>query len=54
MNGTEDNRTRPRREFSYEQLVAVVADGKMPSPADFARVPCEDISRGGIAFLCEG
>lgn len=50
MNGAENNRRYPRHEFRYEQLLAGLKDGKMPSLADFAKLPCEDISCGGIAF----
>ena len=51
MATTENNRASPRHEFAYEQLVAAVADGEMPSMGDFRTVPCEDVSCGGIAFL---
>ena len=49
----EDLRTSPRHEFPYEQLVALVANGNMPSLADFCNVPCENVSGSGIAFLLE-
>ncbi|MDY0167811.1 MAG: hypothetical protein RBS80_14790 [Thermoguttaceae bacterium] len=43
-------RTNPRHGFPYEQLIATVIDGKMPSLTDFRAVPCEDMSCSGIAF----
>ncbi len=48
-----DLRTSPRHEFPYEQLVASVTNGNMPSLGDFRTVPCEDVSGSGIAFLLE-
>ncbi len=48
-----DQRTSPRHEFPYKQLVASVADGNMPSLGDFCTVPFEDVSGSGIAFLVE-
>ncbi len=50
---SNDLRTSPRHEFPYNQLVASVADGKMPSLGDFCTVPCEDVSGSGIAFFLE-
>ncbi len=46
-----DQRSSPRHDFPYQQLVAMVADGKMPASSDFHTVPCENVSRGGIAFF---
>ena len=51
MTTPEDNRASPRHEFPYEQIVAAVADGEMPSLGDFRTVPCEDVSCGGIAII---
>jgi len=48
-----DLRTSLRHEFPYEQLVALVTDGMMPSLGDFRTVPCEDVSSSGVAFLLE-
>jgi hypothetical protein len=48
-----DQRTSTRHEFRYDQLVALVADGNMPSLGDFFTVPCEDVSCNGIAFFLE-
>lgn len=50
---TKEQRSHFRHEFSYDQLVAVVADGKMPSLGDFRTVPCENLSCGGIAFCLD-
>ncbi len=49
----DDHRTTPRHGFPYEQLVAAVTDGNMPSLRAFRAVPCEDVSRSGIAFYLE-
>ncbi len=48
MAETEDNRASTRHEFPYEQLIAPVTGGEMPSLGDFRTVPCEDVSCGGI------
>jgi len=49
MATSDDARSSPRHVFPSKQLVAAVVDGKMPSVTDFSRVPCEDVSRSGIA-----
>jgi PAS domain S-box-containing protein len=46
-----ERRRRKRRLYPYQQLMAPVVEGNLPSPRDFYRVVCRDISAGGFSYL---
>jgi PAS domain S-box-containing protein len=46
-----ERRRRPRRSYPYAQLVGPVIDGKLPDPAAFREVRCNDIAAGGFSFF---
>ncbi len=48
-----ERRSGERREYRFEQPLAPIIDGQLPTAADFANVRCRDIGAGGFAFLCD-
>jgi len=48
-----EQRSSPRREFHYYQLIAPVFGQRMPLRKEFFPVECRDISAGGISFVTE-
>jgi len=48
-----EQRSSPRQSYQYQQLIAPVYGGSIPSRKSFFEVTCEDISAGGIAFLLD-
>jgi PAS domain S-box-containing protein len=48
-----DQRSSPRREFNYYQLIAPVQGKRLPAKRDFFAVQCRDISAGGISFYLD-
>jgi PilZ domain len=48
-----DRRVRARQSYSTLQWVAPCPDTGLPDPGSFQQVRCHDISRGGIAYLCQ-
>lgn len=48
-----EKRTSPRNVFHYEQLIAPIYGGVIPTQKNFFKVTCENISAGGISFLLD-
>ncbi len=46
-------RSSPRRNYRYRQLIAPRYDSLMPAKQDFFEVMCEDISAGGVSFYID-
>ena len=46
-------RSSPRRNYRYRQLIAPRYDSLMPAKQDFFEVMCEDISAGGVSFYMD-
>jgi len=49
----DERRTSPRCTYRYSQSVAPMYDRVLPSPDEFFKVTCEDISAGGISFYLD-
>ncbi len=45
-----ERRDSERFPFSAQQVIAPYSGNDMPRTADFRRVPCHDISAGGLSF----
>jgi hypothetical protein len=46
----EDFRVSQRHEYPYNQMIAPIHDDRMPTWDDFVKVPCGDLSGGGISL----
>jgi hypothetical protein len=51
---TTEMRSSPRRPYEYQQSIAPMYGGCIPSRKDFVPVECRDISAGGLAFYLSG
>jgi hypothetical protein len=47
---TAENRTAPRHDYQYVQMVAPLRNGTLPTAEDFVTVDRCDLSRGGVSF----
>lgn len=48
-----DQRSSPRRVYRYQQSIAPIYHGQLPTRRQFVDVECRDISAGGIAFVLD-
>ncbi len=48
-----EQRSSPRRAYRYQQAIAPIYNGQIPTRRHFATVECRDISAGGIAFVLD-
>ncbi len=46
-------RSSPRRPYKYQQMIAPIDNGRLPSQKDFFPVSFHDVSAGGLSFTLD-